>query len=78
MRTNMEVMFEGGLNAVEPTRGADGSQSRGLQIIVTLLRADLAGTQARQIGSPLPNAGEGFGGEGDSTEMNQLPETIAG
>jgi hypothetical protein len=45
---------------------------------VTLLRADLSRTQARQIGSPLPNAGEGFGGEGDSTQMNQFPETIAG
>lgn len=52
--------------------------SRGLQITVTLLCADLTRKQARQIGSPLPDAREGFGGEGDSTEMNQLPETIAG
>ena len=35
---------------------------RGLQIIVTLLSADLPRAQARQIGSPLPNAGEGVGG----------------
>ena len=45
---------------------------------MTILRADLTRTQARQIGSPLPNAGEVFGGEGDSTEMNHLPETIVG
>jgi hypothetical protein len=44
---------------------------------MTILRTDLTRTQARQIGSPLPNA-EVFGGEGDSTEMNHLPETIAG
>jgi len=45
---------------------------------VTLLGAGLTRTQAQQIGSPLPNAGEAFGGEGNSTEMNQLPETIPG
>jgi hypothetical protein len=31
-----------------------------------------------RIGSPLPNVGEGFGGEGDFTTMNQFRETRTG
>jgi hypothetical protein len=40
---------------------------------VTLLRAGVSQLQVATIGSPLPNVGEGLGGEGDTSLQNQFP-----
>jgi len=45
---------------------------------VTLLRAGLIQLQLAHIGSPRPNVGEGLGGEGDTSLLNQLPKLGSG
>jgi len=46
--------------------------------MVTLLQAGLTQLPIAWIGSPLPNAGEGPGGEGDSSLLTQLSQLSSG
>jgi hypothetical protein len=46
--------------------------------MVTRLQAGVRQLKLASIGSPLPNAGEGLGGEGDTARLNQFAKLGSG